>query len=138
MRPFKAPSNPNRSLNRNRNRASNLSSPRPSRRYLLPLLLASGLSLSGCVASLAASALGSAMDSARGEPRSNEHLKPEASQACSSHAARYGTVHVIDVEQRTISKIVVWGTVDDGTRKRSFECAFATEVTGFKLREIGR
>ncbi len=78
------------------------------------------------------------MDSARGEPRSNEHLKPEASQACSSHAAQYGKVHVIDVEQRTISKIVVWGTVDDGTRKRSFECAFGTSVTGFKLREIGR
>lgn len=76
------------------------------------------------------------MDSARGEPRSNEHLKPEAAQACGAQAAQYGTVHVIDVEQRSIDKIVVWGTADDGTRKRSFECAFGTRVTGFKLREI--
>ena len=132
MRVFKAPIPPPS------NRSRSLNSPRPRRRCLLPLLLATGLSLSGCVASLAANALGAAVDSARGEPRSNEHLRPEARQACSSHAAQYGTVHVIDVEQRNIGKIVVWGTVDDGSRKRSFECAFATQVTGFKLREIGR
>jgi hypothetical protein len=32
--------------------------------------------------------------------------------------------------------MVVWGTVDDGKQKRSFECGFRTKITGFKLRPI--
>jgi hypothetical protein len=92
--------------------------------------------LSGCVAGMAMSALGMAAQSARGRPVSNQPLQPQAREACSAQAANYGTVHVIDVEQHAISKIIVWGTVDDGKQKRSFQCDFGTKITGFTLRPI--
>lgn len=106
------------------------------RKLLLPLLLGSMVALGGCAASLAASALGMAVQAAQGRPQSNEHLKPVAAEACSAHAAQYGAVRVIDVEQRSTSKIIVWGTVDDGKERRSFECAYGTKITGFKVRAI--
>ena len=106
------------------------------RKLVLPLILASSLVLGGCAASLAASALGAAVQSARGEPQSNEHLRPEAVEGCRAHASQYGAVRVIDVEQRNTSKIVVWGTVENDKQRQSFECAFGTRVTGFKLRRI--
>jgi len=74
--------------------------------------------------------------SAQGRPASNEVLQPEAREACSAQAAQYGAVHVIDVEQHGIDKIIVWGTVDDGKQRRSFQCDFGTRITGFKLRSI--
>jgi hypothetical protein len=40
--------------------------------------------------------------------------------------------------QSSVDRIVVWGTVDNGQRKQSFECGFKTAVTYFKLREIRR
>lgn len=98
--------------------------------------LVCALSLGGCVAGMAASAVGMAVRSARGEPESNAGMQPAAIAACSARASQSGRVTVIDVEQRTTSKIVVWGTVGDGSRKRSFECAYGTKVTGFKLRPI--
>lgn len=104
----------------------------------LTLLLASTFALGGCAAGLAASALGMAVQAAQGEPQSNAHLKPVARDACSAHAAQYGAVHVIDVEQRRTDKIIVWGTADDGKERLSFECAFGTKITGFKLRPIPR
>jgi hypothetical protein len=85
---------------------------------------------------MAVSALGMAAQSARGRPVSNEALQPQAREACSAQAARYGAVHVIDVEQRRIDKIIVWGTVDDGKRKQSFQCDFGSRITGFTLRPI--
>ncbi len=94
------------------------------------------LALRGCAASLAASAIGLAVRGAQGEPQSNERLGPGATQACSAHAAQYGAVHIIDVEQRSTSRIVVWGTVNDGQERRSFECAYRTQITNFKLRVI--
>jgi hypothetical protein len=97
---------------------------------------ASTLVLGGCVAGMAASAISMAARSAQGQPRSNEHLKPEASAACTARASQYGAVRIIDVEQRNASKIVVWGTVGDGGQRRSFECAYGTSITGFKLRAI--
>jgi hypothetical protein len=45
-------------------------------------------------------------------------------------------VRVIDVEQRSIDKLVVWGTADDGNQTRSFQCEFKTSITGFKLRDL--
>ena len=107
-----------------------------SKRIALCLVAASALALGGCVASLAASAISMAARSAQGRAVSNEHLKPEAERACRAQAAPYGTVQIIDVEQRTASRIIVWGTVDDGGQRRSFECSFGTRVTGFKLRAI--
>ncbi len=102
----------------------------------LSLLIASALTLGGCVAGMAASAVGMAVRSARGEPRSNAHLQPEAAKACSAHAAQYGAANIIDVEQRSIDKIIVWGTVGEGPARRSFECAYETKITSFKLRAI--
>lgn len=103
---------------------------------VLSLLVVSALSLGGCVAGIAASAVGMAVRSAQGEPQSNQHLQPAATQACSAHASQYGAVHIIDVEQRTVSRIIVWGTVGDGKGRRSFECSYETKITGFKLRAI--
>ncbi|MEO5612187.1 MAG: hypothetical protein ABIT68_05425 [Sphingomicrobium sp.] len=99
-------------------------------------VLASAFALNGCVASMAASAVGMAAQSARGTPQSNANLQPRARQDCEANAAQYGAVHIIDVEQHSISKIIVWGTVDDGKQPRSFQCDFGTRVTGFKLQTI--
>jgi hypothetical protein len=103
---------------------------------LVPILLAMAMPLGGCVAGLAANAAGMAVRSAQGEPKSNRHLQPQAREACSAHAAKYGTVHIIDVEQRSANRIVVWGTVAQAEERRSFECAFTDKVTGFTLRAI--
>jgi len=100
------------------------------------LQLLCALSLGGCVAGMAASAVGMAVRSARGEPENNAGLQPAATAACNARAAQLGLVKIIDVEQRTPSKIVVWGTVDDSKQPRSFECAYGTKITGFKLRSI--
>jgi hypothetical protein len=96
----------------------------------------SGIALGGCVAGMAANAVGMAAAAARGEPASNQHLQPSARDACTAQGAAYGTVHIIDVEQRTASRIIVWGTVDDGKQRRSFECGYGTQITSFKLRPI--
>ena len=105
-------------------------------RIALSAVILSALALSGCVAGMAVSALGMAAQGAQGRPVSNETLQPQAREACGAQAARYGTVHVIDVEQHSIAKIIVWGTVDDGKQKRSFQCDFGNKITGFTLRAI--
>jgi len=102
---------------------------------LLPLLLLA-LPLGGCAAGLAASAAGMAVRSAKGEPQSNQHLQPAARSACTAHAAQFGTVRIIDVEQRSAGKIIVWGTVTGAAQRRSFECAFTDRIAGFKLQLI--
>ncbi len=106
------------------------------RKLSLTLLLGGSLALGGCAASLAASAVGAAMRSAQGRSPSNEHLTLEAAQACRAQAARYGEVHVIDVEQRTTSKIIVYGTATSGADRRSFECTYTTKVVAFRVRPI--
>jgi hypothetical protein len=106
-------------------------------RLLTLFLLATGApALCGCLPMMAASAVGMVARNAQGQPVSNEELRPQAREACSAHAAQYGAVHVIDVQQASMSKIIVWGTVDDGKQKRSFQCDFGTRITGFKLRPI--
>jgi hypothetical protein len=45
-------------------------------------------------------------------------------------------VNVIDIERRSDGKIVVWGTVEDATQRRSFECRYDGKIAGFKLRAI--
>lgn len=104
----------------------------------LILLSATAPVLGGCVAAAAVSAAGLAAQGAQGPVVKNEQLQPAARQACSARAAQYGAVHVIDVQQARVDKIIVWGTVDDGKQKRSFQCNFGTKVTGFTLREIKR
>lgn len=100
---------------------------------LTPLLV---LATQGCVAGMAASAAGMAVRSAQGKPVDNSQYRPAAISACSARAAPYGAVRIIDVEQRSISKLVVWGTAGEGAQRQSFECSFGTSVTGFKLRRV--
>jgi len=100
------------------------------------LMLIASPALGGCVAAAAVSAAGLAAQSAQGKPVANAQFQPQARQACSAQAAQYGAVHVIDVQQARIDKIIVWGTVGDGQQKRSFQCNFGTMITGFTLREI--
>ncbi|MEO7751420.1 MAG: hypothetical protein ABIS09_08890 [Sphingomicrobium sp.] len=95
-----------------------------------------GSAVCGCVPMMAASAVSMAAQSAKGRPVSNEDLQPQAREQCSAQAAQYGTVTIIDVEQHGINRIIVWGTVGDGSAKRSFECDFGTKIVGFKLRTI--
>jgi hypothetical protein len=109
-----------------------------ARRAIMFALVVAALPLGGCVASLAANAAGMAVQAAHGTPQDNQHAQPQASGACSARAAQYGTVHVIDVEQHTASRIIVWGTVDDGKQRRSFKCTFGAKVDAFKLRPIPR
>jgi hypothetical protein len=106
------------------------------RLLVLSLLAGSAPILGGCMAGLAASAVGMAARSARGTPQSNEHLQPAAAEACKAHASQHGSVHVIDVEQRSPSRIIVWGTVGDGSARRSFQCDYGTKILDFKLRAI--
>ena len=98
------------------------------------LLAGSALALSGCVASVAVSAASMAARGVAGKPKNNEQAQPTAATDCSARAAQYGKVHIIDVEQRSPSKIIVWGTVDDGKQRRSFQCDYGTKINGFKLR----
>jgi hypothetical protein len=100
------------------------------------LLAASALSLGGCVAGLAVSAAGMAGQAVAGKPKNNEQAQPAAATECSTRASQYGRVHLIDVEQHSPSRIIVWGTVDDGKQRRSFECHYTTKITGFTLRTI--
>jgi hypothetical protein len=102
---------------------------------LLVLLIAFPV-LSGCIPMMAVSAVSMAGQAAQRTPVDSEALQPQARDTCTAQAAQYGTVNVIDVEQHRVNEIIVWGTVDDGKKKRSFECDFGTKVTAFKLREI--
>src|ERR1044071_7096261 len=98
------------------------------------IIAATAPALVGCIPMMAVSAAGMVAQSAQGPVIGNETLQPQARQACSTQAAKYGAVHVIDVQQYSVSKIIVWGTVDDGKEKRSFQCDFGTKINGFKLR----
>ncbi len=72
------------------------------------------------------------------ERPSNAHLTPVATQACTQRAAHYGSVFIMDVEQRRADRLVVWGSVTDAQqRRRTFECHYGTALVSFKLREIG-
>jgi hypothetical protein len=102
----------------------------------LLLLVCCASALGGCVPMMAVSAASMAAQAAQGSPASNEALQPRAREACSAQATKYGTVHVIDVEQHSIGRIIVWGTVDDGKQRQSFQCDFGTKISGFKLRPI--
>ena len=71
------------------------------------------------------------------ERESNAHLKPAATEACTRQAGQYGSVFVLDVEQRRADRFVVWGSVTgQDQRRRTFECHFTTRLVSFTLREI--
>ena len=67
----------------------------------------------------------------------NAHLRPTAIQACTQRAGKYGSVYIVDVEQRRADRIIVWGSVTDAQqRRRTFECHFTTVVVRFRLGRI--
>jgi hypothetical protein len=105
---------------------------------LAGILLLAAVPLGGCAAAIATSAAGMAVQGARGEPHGNRHLQTQARETCSAHAGQHGNVHIIDVEQRGVNRIVVWGTVALDGERQSFECTFTDRVTGFTLRKIRR
>ncbi len=71
------------------------------------------------------------------ERRDTAHLIPAATEACTRQAAQYGSVYVVDVEQRRDGRLIVRGSVTDAQQqRRTFECHFTTTVAGFRLREI--
>ena len=108
------------------------------RRALLPLLLVAGsLPLGGCVAGIAMGAVGAAVRAATPErPEVIQDLGPAATAACEERAAPLGRVHIIDVDQRPDGRVTVWGTVQDDSQRRSFECRWDRVVKAFKLRPI--
>jgi hypothetical protein len=105
---------------------------------ILPFLALVNLSLGGCVAGMAASAVGAAVNSARSQQAaSRAPLSGQAAaDACTASASQHGEVRIIDVEARSSSKLVVWGTVETAQGRRSFECSYNGKVSGLKLREI--
>ena len=108
-----------------------------TRKIGLALLLIATPALGGCAvqAALAAAELAQYVPEYQGP--SNAHLKPAATQACTQRAAQYGTVYLVDVEQRRAGLIIVWGSVTDAQqRRRTFECQFTTKLTSFRLRDI--
>lgn len=103
---------------------------------IAPVLLGATLALGGCLPMMALSAAQMAASSTRRAPVSNAELAPAAEASCSTMAAQYGAVHVIDVQQAKVGMIIVWGTAGEGAQKQSFECHFGTAITAFKLRPI--
>ena len=108
-----------------------------TRKILLPLIVLATPALGGC-------ALQAAMVAAELVPQIrgplgpiNAHLKPVALQACTQRAGQYGSVYIVDVEQRRSDRIIVWGSVTDAQqRRRTFECHFTTALSRFKLGEV--
>jgi len=103
---------------------------------LIPAALGLVTTLGGCLPMMAVSAVSMAANSARGTPVSNANLAPTAREACTKVAAAHGAVHIIDVQQAKVNRIIVWGTAGEGAQKQSFECHFGTAVIAFKLRPI--
>ena len=104
------------------------------RKIALPLILLATPALGGCAvqAALAAAQLAPYIRAPMGP--SNEHLKPAATQECTQRAAQYGTVYIVDVEQRRADRIIVWGSVTDAQQqRRTFECHYTTRLSRFKL-----
>ncbi len=104
--------------------------------FALPLLC---LPLGGCLASMAVSAVGAAATAIdRSDDRvETTNLQPVATQACRERAAQVGSVHIIDTEQQRDGLVTVYGTVQEPTRRRSFECVYNRgRIATFTLREI--
>jgi hypothetical protein len=107
-----------------------------SRKILISLILLATPALGGC-------ALQAAMMAAEIAPQlhgpmgpKNAHLKPQAIRECTQHAGQYGSVYIVDVEQRRADRIIVWGSVTDSQqRRRTFECHFTTRLGRFNLGE---
>ena len=108
-----------------------------AREFRLALMLLAAPALGGCALQAAVLAADLAGDIPRSQGPSNAHLKPAATEACTRQAAQYGSVYIVDVQQRYADRLIVWGSVTNAEQRRStFECHFTTKVVSFKLRDI--
>src|SRR5690348_14630630 len=108
-----------------------------NRKSLIPLALALSPILSGCAVQAAMIAAELAPEIRGPMGPKNAHLKPQAIEQCTQRAAQYGSVYIVDVEQRRADRIIVWGSVTDNRQqRRTFECHFTTRLAGFKLGEV--
>ena|SRR5688500_15656993 len=108
-----------------------------TRKIALALVLLTAPALGGCALQAALAAADLMQYLPEGEATNNAHLMPAATQACTKHAAQYGSVHIVDVGQNRSGRIIVGGSVTDAQqRRRTFECHFSNTVVGFKLDEI--
>lgn len=109
-----------------------------TRKIGILLILLATPALGGCALQAALAAAELARYVPEPERTSNAHLKPVATQACTQRAAQYGSVFLLDVEQRRADRFVVWGSVTDPQqRRRTFECHFTTALVSFKLHQTG-
>ena len=107
------------------------------RKIVLSLVVMATPALGGCAlqAALAAAELAPQIRGPLG-PK-NAHLEPAAVQACTQRAGQYGSVFIVDVEQRRADRIIVWGSVTDARQqRRTFECHFTTALNRFRLGEV--
>jgi hypothetical protein len=108
------------------------------RKISAALVVMAAPALTGCAVQAALAAAELAKYVPEPERTSNAQYKPAATEACSQRAAQYGSVYVLDVQQRRADEFIVWGSVTDAQQhRRTFECHFTTKLTAFKLREIG-
>ncbi len=101
------------------------------------MILLAAPALGGCAlqAALLASELAPEIRGPLGP--SNARLKPAAVDACTHRAGQYGSVYIVDVEQRRSDRIIVWGSVTDAQqRRRTFECHYTTALSRFRLGEV--
>lgn len=108
-----------------------------TRKIRLALLLLAAPALGGCALQAALVAAELARNLPEPQRPSNAHLRPTAVHACTQRAAQYGSVFIMDVEQRRPDRLIVWGSVTDPQRRRTFECHFTNALVRFTLREIG-
>ena len=108
-----------------------------TRKILMPLILLATPALSGCAVQAAMLAAELAPELRGPMGPKNAHLKPQAIDACTQRAGQYGSVYIVDVEQRRADRIIVWGSVTDARQqRRTFECHFTTRLARFKLGEV--
>ena len=107
------------------------------KRKLVALLAVALPALAGCAVQAAMLAAEVAPELRGPMGPKNAHLKPQAIAACTERAGQYGTVYIVDVEQRRADRIIVWGSVTDAKQqRRTFECHFTTKLARFKLGEV--
>ena len=108
-----------------------------TRKVLLPIILLAAPALGGCALQAAMLAADIAPEIRAPLGPNNEHLKPQATNACTQRAAQHGSVYIVDVEQRRSDRIIVWGSVTNAQQqRRTFECHFTTRLSRFTLGEI--
>ena len=106
------------------------------RKIGLSLILLAAPALGGCALQAALAAADLVQYLPEHQVRSNAHLMPAATQACTQRARQYGSVYIVDVGENR-GRIVVGGSVTDARQqRRTFECHFTTAVVSFQLYDI--